>query len=85
MVTMLNDTGRGAERARNRWHVDIVVTRILRDRRQHTNHGMHLVIHPEMPADDVRIATMALLPVLVAQYEDRVGTHLVVSISKESS
>ena len=45
---------------------------------------MHLVVHTKVPADDIGIAAMALLPVLIAQNEDRIGAHLVVNVGEES-
>ena len=60
-----------AERARGSRHVDVVLLRVLRDGRQHADHGVDAVVHLEAPADDRRVAAQ-LAPVLVAEDEDGV-------------
>src|SRR5262249_41590306 len=83
MVTMLNHAGRRTEGARHGWHVNIVIARILWDRRQHTDDGVHLVIHPEVPANNVGIAAVALLPVVIAEDQHGIGTRFVVRVGEE--
>src|SRR5215469_12769189 len=85
MVTMLNHAGRRTEGARYGGHVNIVIARILWDRRQHTDNGVYLVIHPEVPADDVGIAAVALFPVIIAEDQNGIGARFVVRIAEEAS
>ena len=61
------------ERARRDGHVDVVLVGVLRYRRQHSDDGVHTVVHLEFFAHDVRITAKTALPVVEAQKQDRVG------------
>ena len=72
-VRLSMNARRRPERALRRRHVHVVFHRILRNRRQHSDHGVRAVVHLEKLADDVRIAAVAALPVFVAQNQNGVG------------
>ena len=74
--------GAGAEGAGRRGHVDVVLARVLGDRRQHPDHRVGPVVHLEDLPDDVRVGAEALLPVGVAEDEDRLGPEVVVGVAE---
>ncbi len=62
-------------RVRSEWtcrgrHVDVVLARELRHRRQHTNHGVDAIVHLERAADDAKIGAEGVLPIGVADDQD---------------
>ena len=73
------------ERTGRRRHVDVVVSWILRDRGQHPDHRVGLVVHLEHGAHDVWVATEALLPVGVAQHQHRFGAQVVVGVDERAA
>src|SRR6202012_1902483 len=62
--------------------VKIAFDGILRDGRQHSNHGVRLAIHPKDFADDVRITALTLRPVFVTENNDGSGSRLVIGIDE---
>ena len=66
-------------------HVDIVVTRVLRNRGQYTDHGVRPVVHLEHRTHDVRVATESLLPVRIAQHQHRLGAQVVVGVDERAA
>ena len=77
--------GGGAERAGRRRHVDVVLARVLRHRRQHSDHGVRPVVHLEHLPDDARVAAEALLPVREAEDEHRLRAEIVVAVPERAA
>ena len=73
------------ERAGRGRHVDVVVTRVLRNRWKDADHGVRPVVHFEDGAHDVRVAAEALLPVRVAEQQHRFGPQVVVGVHERAT
>ncbi len=74
-----------AEGARGRRHVDVIFLRILRERREHADHGVRFVVHAEHFADHGGIAAEAAQPVFVAEEKDGRGARFFVVGGKISA
>ena len=71
--------GARPERAGGRGHVDVARDRVLRKRRQHADHRVRPVVHPQHAADHAGVAAELRLPVLVAQDEDGLRADVVIA------
>ena len=81
-VPIRNQLRARSEGAGRTGHVDIVFIGILRNRRQHPDHGVNAIVHLECLAHDVRIAALVQFPIFVAQKENRGRSRLIVGRSK---
>ena len=66
--------GAGARRTLPCRHVDVALHGVLRNWRQDADHRGRQLIHLENLADDVRVAAVPALPILVTHYQHRAGS-----------
>src|SRR6185312_16185668 len=67
-----------SKRTLNRRHVDVVLSGILRNRRQHANYHMRAIVHAECLTNYAWITTETVLPVLVTENNDCLSSCLFV-------
>src|SRR5690349_24516457 len=68
-----------------RRHVDIVLSRILWNRRKHANNGVRAIVHPEDLPYNVGIAALMVLPVVVTQNQNQIRVSRFIALQKTTA
>ncbi len=74
-----------AERAGGGRHVDVVLARILRERGQHPDDRVHVVVHLDDFPDHILVAAELALPVGVAEHHDRFHSEVIVCVNERAA